>query len=385
MDRIKHHAPFLSGLVAAGGVGVGHIITPVMIPLIFALPVLLRLTKTPTAAASLVGGYILSASYGLFFGVANLSGFWVGLATWFGLALCLSIPWLFAHIRWTGLIIAITLMSIPPLGYLSHVSPLMGAAYLFPGFGFIGLFLCAIVFQVLYILKWPYSVSIVCAMLISTVVFQVPTTATSPTSISGLHPRDMQVGPLISNSNCCETDYQARQALFDNLLRYETASGIPIYPEASAGTLSKITTNELTRFAQATNQPFFAGAEERVGRSYNNVLIHVDHQSANIVYRQRLPAPWFMWRGQDKPRFFRAGLGRAATFAYQRKRIGTLICYELSTTWLVFDTHFESPDAVIAISNLWWAKKTNLAYLMRLQSAAWSRLFGVPYIFSLNT
>ena len=386
MDRVQRNTAFLIYISAAALIGAGHLITSATLPLVYALPILIRRTTNPVQAAVIACAYILASSYGLFFGVALLSDVFTALIAWLALAVLLSLPWLLSHLRYCGIVIAVVLMSMPPLGFLTQVSPLIAAGYLFPGLGFLGAFLSAIVFQSLYLLPARNSVSIVALMLALSILFSVPTVATTVSSTPMFKARNLDAGRKVTIGDCCDADHQAHEILLDSLIAH-SANDIqtPIYPEAAGGVLTISTKQKLAQISRATNQAFFIGGETQVNNQYDNVLLYVTPDGrTQIKYRQRVPAPWFMWRGQDAPGFFRADLARPATFIHKSQTIGALICYEISAPWLILSTHFHAPDQIIVISNLWWGRATNLPQIMQLKARSWSRLFGVPYILSLN-
>lgn len=384
MDRIKRNTSFLIALVSATAVGFGHLITTEMLPLVLALPILIRLTKTPGQAVAVAYACLLGSSYGLFLGIAVLSDFLIALLAWLGISALLSLPWLLSHLRWCGIVIAITLMTVPPLGFLTHVSPLIIGGFLFPGLGFIGVFLSVLVFQALYLLPLRFSASIVVVMLASTTLFSIPTVAATINTSNTFTAQNMTAGQKITIGDCCEADHQAHEILLKSLLVNIPDSRIPVYPEATAGRLTDTTKRKLVEISRATNQAFFIGGEEQVGKQYNNVLLLVTKTATKISYRQRIPALWFMWRGQNKSGFFRAGLNRPATFIHGNRIIGALICYEISAPVVILATHVDSPAEIIVISNLWWGRATNLPHIMRIKAGAWSRLFNVPYLLSVN-
>ena len=64
---------------------------------------------------------------------------------------------------------------------------------------------------------------------------------------------------------------------------------------------------------------------------------------------------------------------------------GVVICYELAWPMMVLQTHARNPDRILFTSNLWWAGDTRLQTLFRLHADAWSRIFGVPCIVSINS
>ena len=84
-----------------------------------------------------------------------------------------------------------------------------------------------------------------------------------------------------------------------------------LFPEAVA----HLTETGRERLVDLSDRDFLAGATDPVGDRLDNVLVHVDpERGVEVVYRQRMPALWFMWwggRGSSAPIFgVRLSFGR---------------------------------------------------------------------------
>ncbi len=328
----------------------------------------------------------LVAGFGLLPGIHTLSNDLItALSAWVIPALLLSVPFALARtLPWTSVMAALALMTLPPLGIIGLPSPLIVAGAILPGAGFVGLALILVLFQLLYSLSVPKPVG---AGLMLALV-GISSYGVADGTVSQPDPRfvgiDMRLNHFLSADPDYIADYHSQSRILEVLKNTKASTPIPLFPEAMGWRLTDTAQARLRSFAAATNREFIAGGEEFTDSSqYNNVLAHVSAENINILYRQRMPAPWFMWRG-GMGGFFRADLTRPGTFVFDGINVGALICYEIALPLLIFQTHWYEPDAVLVASNLWWGSETHLPDIVRLHIAAWSRLFDVPYISAMN-
>ncbi len=328
----------------------------------------------------------LVAGFGLLPGIHTLSNDPVtALSAWIIPALLLCVPFALAPIMpRTGVMAALVLMTLPPLGIIGLPSPLIVAGAILPGAGFVGLALILVLFQLLYSLSVPKPVG--AGLMLA--LIGISSYGAADGAVSQLDPRfvgiDMRLNHSLSADPDHIADYHSQSRILEVLKNTKASTLIPLFPEAMGGRLADTAQTRLRSFAAATNREFITGGEEFTDfGQYNNVLAHVSAGNINILYRQRMPAPWFMWRG-GMDGFFRADLTRPGTFVFDGINVGALICYEIALPLLIFQTHWQEPDVVLVASNLWWGSETRLPDIVRLHIAAWSRLFGVPYISAMN-
>ena len=349
-------------------------------------PVGLRYAPSIPHTVGIAITFNLVAGFGLLPGIHTLSNDLItALSAWVIPALLLSGP--FALVRtmpWTGVMAALVLMTLPPLGIIGLPSPLIVAGAILPGAGFVGLALILVLFQLLYSLSVPKQVG--AGLMLA--LIGLSSYGGIGGAVSQPAPRfvgiDMRLNQSLSANPDYIADYHSQSRIPAILKDTEASTAIPLFPEAMAGRLTDTAQVRLRSFAAAANREFIAGGEEFTDSGqYNNILAHVSAENINILYRQRMPAPWFMWRG-GMDGFFKADLTRPGTFVFDEINVGALICYEIALPLLIFQTHWNDPDMVLVASNLWWGRETNLPDVVRLHIAAWSRLFDVPYIPAMN-
>ena len=352
-------------------------------------PVGLRYAPSIPHTVGIAITFNLVAGIGLLPGIHALSNDLItALSAWVIPALLLSVP--FALVRtmpWTGVMAALALMTLPPLGIIGLPSPLIVAGAILPGAGFAGLALILVLFQLLYSLSVPKQAG-AGLMLALIGISLCGGIGGADSTVSHQDPRftgiDMRLNKSLSADPDYIADYHSQSRIPAILNNTKPSAPIPLFPEAMAGRLTGTAQARLRSFARAANRDFIAGGEEFTDSGqYNNILAHVSAGNIDILYRQRMPAPWFMWRG-GMDGFFKADLTRPGTFVFDDINVGALICYEIALPLLIFQTHWNEPDMVLVASNLWWGSETRLPDVVRLHIAAWSRLFGVPYISAMN-
>ena len=101
--------------------------------------------------------------------------------------------------------------------------------------------------------------------------------------------------------------------------------------------------------------------------------------AASGEYTQRVPISVAMW-GRDTD----VHLLGPGTVMIGPRRAAALLCYEQSLVFPVLESFRDKPDVLLASSNLYWAKNTNINVIEEVCVRAWARLFGVPYLRAVN-
>ena len=112
-------------------------------------------------------------------------------------------------------------------------------------------------------------------------------------------------------------------------------------------------------------------------RHRENVLLARGALSAEYV--QRVPLPVAMW-GRDTD----AHLWGPGTIQLGPRRAAVLLCYEQLLVWPILQSFWREPDILLASSNLYWARNTNVDAIEHVCVEAWARLFRVPYLRAVN-
>lgn len=384
---------FRSGVLVALATGAGWIGwsgNVLLLPVAVFFPILWSLARTRLQAAAVAAAYFLAASRGLPQGLANFysSDIWPGFLLW----LVASSAFVAVHsVLWTDrkrwqkplrYIAACIAMAIPPFGILGWAHPITAAGILFSGWGWWGLAAMAVGLAVMTTQYRPAAAMALAGFWLWSAAEW--TTPILPASWIGV---DLEMGASLGR----DTGLQRQQELL-NVARAQPVGTTIVLPESAVG----FWTPTVARFWQkgliGTDITVIAGAARIDGRGYDNVLVTISAQRAELLYRERMPVPGSMW--QPWRSWMGDGNGsesgaRAHFFANPVVEVGTakvapLICYEQLLVWPVLQSALHRPEAIVAVGNGWWTAGTSIIDIQQASSEAWARLFDLPLVISFN-
>jgi len=338
-------------------------------------------------------GYYGVASRGLLVGAENFAGSnSYAFGVWSAATLLSSLAWV---VFWSESFqkrlylfpLAFLFVTLPPIGFISWVNPLPSVAVLFPGFGFMGL---TIEFGLVYLVALlinrfyeSYKVKVVligflstCLVLMGIHFFIQPKVQPSDTIVpinADLAYKPMELDRI--------AEYKRVQYFFRSV--QEQHGDRFLLPENALGNYSDIQSMVWSRLDRT--KVVYAGANiyNATRTQDQNVLLRLEHNSSDIVYTQRVPVLFTMWKPFT-------GEGTTATI-YERpvieldgQKAGVFICYEQLLTFPYFQTMLHEPDVLLGISNLYWAKETNIKTIQHQVMQLWAILFGVYLVFVVN-
>ena len=336
-------------------------------------------------------GYYLIGSRGLFFGVVHYyNNIFYAFLSWGGVALLSSLSWV---LIWSKsfqkrvylLPIVILIVTLPPIGFISWLNPLPTIAILFPKFGFLGLIVELVLVYLLvfawkgYQLKRYRDIVIILFSLLS--LFSIRLFVSKNTlldnNLEAIN-SSIEYSPITFDKS---EEYRRIKKFF--YLVQENNKSKLLLPENALGNYSDLQSVIWSYLDK--NKTIFAGANIYNFRYTKNinVLMRLDYNSSKIVYKQRVPVPIEMWKPFTNS-------GTEATIYNQPIvfidgiKSGVFICYEQLLAYPYLQTFFYHPDMIIGISNLYWAKNTNIREIQEETMQLWSLLFDVPMKFSVN-
>ena len=336
-------------------------------------------------------GYYLVGSRGLFFGVEHYyNNLFYAFLSWGGVALLSSLSWV---LIWSKsfqkrvylLPIVILIVTLPPIGFISWLNPLPTIAILFPKFGFLGLIFEFLLIYLLLFAWKGYQLKNYRNIVIT--LFSI----LSLFSVKLFFPQNIQVDSNLTVINSSikyspitfdKSEEYKRIKKFFYLVQHNNKSNL-LLPENALGNYSDLQSMIWSYLDK--NKTIFAGANIYNFRytKNSNVLMRLDYNSSKIVYKQRVPVPIEMWKPFTNS-------GTEATIYNQPIvfidgiKSGVFICYEQLLAYPYLQTFFYHPDMIIGISNLYWAKNTNIREIQEETMQLWSLLFDVPMKFSVN-
>ena len=157
-----------------------------------------------------------------------------------------------------------------------------------------------------------------------------------------------------------------------------------LLPEHILGTFNKKNTRLWNKLPQ--DKTVLAGAYiyDSAHKKYDNVLLSINHQGYKVLYIQRVPVPLSMWVPFSNTKA-NARISSTELVLFQEKQLGVIICYEQYLPYIYLETMWKKPDYLVAISNLWWSSSTIIPRAQKYYLILWSRLFGIPYFYAVNT
>lgn len=365
---------------------------------VFPLPFIWAISRSRLAAFLLWSGYFLSgardvpAIFTSFF-PESWSG-WGGVV-WLAHAALLSslwaILWREKLTPWRAILstaTALLVTTLPPLGILGWLSPLLLAGEAFPGTGWIGL---GLTFAILVLLagcarhqQWRATVllSIVVGAISLVVNWwysphpQVPEGWTGVDTAMGDYPKDRTAA------------YHHHQALLESVeAKLNTGAKVIVLPEGIVGLWragSQFWWRDIDQMARERNATVVLGADLPAdGERYFNGAVLLGLGATAGALHGRVPMPIGVWRpGQDVggvPDL----LGRGTTRLHGIQ-VAYSICYEDFLVYPMLLSSLDKPRAIISLANNWFAADLDAVWIQRRSIENQARLFGVPLVRAVN-
>lgn len=357
---------------------------PLTLPLAMFFPALWSVAGSRVGAALVAAAYFLGASRGLpegvsiFFGTDRL----LGIALW----VTASLVFVGTHaVCWTKrrgwrqpcrYLLANVLVSVPTLGILGWANPITAAGIMLPGWGWWGLAMTVVLLMasVTMRLRWPAMA------VIGTLSISASMNWTDPAPPLGW--RGIDTSFVTGREQYA--DY-AQQIATIELVRAAAADGVKVVvlPESAFGIWTP-TAEALWSGALANLEvTVIGGAVVLAGDGYENLMIAVTAEGANVLYRQRMPVPVSMWQPWSSGGAAADFFGNAVV-ELNEVRLAVLLCYEQLLVWPVLQSVAMRPDIMIATGNGWWTGTTSILPIQRAASVAWARLFNIPLAMAYN-
>lgn len=372
-----------------------------LLPVAMVFPALWAQSPSRTVAALVSAGYFLAASRGLPQGVANFYtvDLWPGLFLWVAAsvsfvgvhaALWTKRPGEFASGKRGGssaralrYLLAMVLTGLPPFGITGWAHPLTAAGVLFPGWSWSGLVATAI----LLVLMTGRRLQIAVAVLGGFYVWSA-TNWTPHRLTPGWTSVDLELGESLGR-DLSLTYHRDLIATVRKAIAHKDGIRVVILPESTLGFWTPTVQRVWQEGLHDSGLTIIGGAAVVDPRGYDNVMVTISANAADVLYRERMPVPgsmwqpWLRWTGQG-------GGARADFFAnpvveVDGTRIAPLICYEQLILWPVLQSMLRSPDIILAMGNGWWTKGTSIVAIQKASVTAWARLFGLPFVMTFNT
>ncbi len=380
-----------SGLLVAAAIAsglVGWSGEPRLLPAAMLFPALWALAPTRLSAVLVAGGYFLAASRGLPQGVANFygSGFTAGIALW----IAASTLFVAIHaLAWTArpgrgrvirYVIAVIVLSVPPIGIVGWAHPITAAGVLFPGWSWLGVAAAVVLLLAMTSRLRPTAMAMLAVFWLWSAL-----SWTTPMSLDGWTGIDTNFG----GSNGEYASYQQHLETIERVVAEANAgAAVVVLPESALGVWTPTIERLWLRALADLDITVYGGAVMVDQTGYDNVMLEFTGQRAAVRYLERMPVPVSMW--QPWLGFVGAPAGARAHFfanpvvSVRGARVATLICYEQLLVWPILQSALGSPDVLAAPANGWWTVDTDIVAIQVAAATAWARLFNLPLVVAVN-
>lgn len=374
----------------------------------FAMAVLLGwgMASSRLMAFMVVFVYYLAASRGLFQGGAIFfaSSLSPGSFSWGWGLFVLVVPSALLAGTWVACwgrrgigyraVIALLLVSLPPIGFLGWTNPMAGAGVWLPGTGWVGLALSLVAAALIARLgqiigrAWGGAGNAftrneqLCAalcLLVSVGALAVYTSSPPARAPAGWVGIDTQVGR--------SDDYQAIRQVQQSVERaVEEGGRFILLPEAVGGSweLNHFYWKHVDQQLLNLDAAVLVGAEARLDEVRRTNGLFGLGAARGLEVAQRLPVPLGMWAPWSKSRHIVSDWTNSGIVDFGGHRAMVLICYEQFLVWPVLASVGYKPDVVLASANLWWASQTSLPAMQAATVRSWSRLFNMSVVQATN-
>ena len=269
-----------------------------------------------------------------------------------------------AATRYRGLavVLALILLSVPPLASVSVVSPLPVAGVLFPGAGTVGLGLFLIIVALSATGVKPVALGMGAMAL----------------TLSQSHAVEREAVEILGIDTVRGAPSTIEAAAFAQFYRHEelelaadSNANTVVFPESTFGIWHESSGKII---AQSTTGVLGGARHFLDSTTYMNVLI--DGKTGEIHYAQRYPIPWTV-AGRAKP-----VTGRTVASSGQ---YNVLICNEIAHPWHAFKVFSNAQNGnVIWVANFGWTQNQRVTNRVKAHAAQWARLYGVTLIQAVN-
>lgn len=336
-------------------------------------------------------GYYLLGSKGLLIGsITYYHNIGSGFSTWLAQSFLVSLVWILfwspsQKKRYYLFPLVLLIHVLPPVGFISLINPLPSAGLIFPNSGFLGMLLLilSIYLLAIFIRNFKIDKNITLKLSASFVILMILLLTVNNPQIK--YDNDIKTVETAFKHNPQEVDIvkdYIRISKYFNIANNAKESSV-LLPENALGFYMQsqnVVWGDLKK-----SKRVYAGAYiiSDNNLSYNNVLLAIDYNSTKTIYKQRVPILISMWQPFTS-RGANATIYKDPIVSIDGKDTGVFICYEQFVTYLYLQTMFFQPQRLYGISNLYWAKDTNIQKIQKEIIELYGLLFGVPIAHSVN-
>jgi len=360
-----------------------------------ALPVLWWMLPNRTAALASIGAYYVAALLPVATTILGYYPNWPPIAGWGVLvvvALINATPWLigwasvYAHPlrRTLGLLLAISISTLPPLGVATWANPLLAAGWIFPAGGWLAL---AVLLLLWCLVAWRPAASSAGMALVAGAAVAVATNMpyrppAPPVDLVGINTQLQGASTFLA--------FSQKLGGIDAVLRQRNLrpGQVAILPETTLDEF-KESTATMVGFAlgrHLTRGPILSGTTfHQEGSKWAGAVL-LGRGGDPVFFRARQPLLFALWHPWDPEDHYSADWLAPNVFSLGPLRVALRICSEdFALYWTLYDFATSRPTVLVSLSNHWWTRdpRVDVAQAQHLQAAA--RLFDVPVVRAENS
>ena len=321
--------------------------------------------------------------------VGAVAGYWgahhlaAALGAWWVAALVLAAPWALPPRR-GGLLAALVLTALPPLGVIGWLSPLNAAGVLFPAMGWIGVLglLVLVAILPLALRDWDGSRRVLTSLLVMALLANAaamvkPAAGLAPAMPQGWVGIQTQIKPGDGN---ILAEIVNNQAVIAAGLRQGARARVLVFPEAILPDWYDGTRGQFAA-AVPPGQIWLLGVQT----ANRNAVVEVHSGRAAALPSTTaagllLGGDWQPWN----PRTLRPAWWQQV-FELDGQRVWAALCVEQVQPWTWLMAMWQRPTVILAQSNAWWAQRAPAAVEIQAASTgAWARLMVLAVVTAVN-
>lgn len=358
------------------------------------LPVLWMLMPSRRAVMLSVLAYYVASSPTSYLAVRNYFADWPAAyctAVHLGFLAVLAVPWMLLpptregrpQIRLGGLLGALVLSTVPPLGVVSAWHPLLSAGWVWPGGGWWALALvlgCWVV-----VALQPSSRNAAVALLVLSAVG----VATNLGHEDAKPVNTVAVDLSLPRATSYEA-FGERLEVLNRILRARRAGHQP--------SLAVLPENALEEWKDATKSMILMALRHRLGEGpilagttitddsgrWGGVVLLNAGQEPKLL-RARQPLVLSLWHPWEPFEHYSASWTSPGVMQTDFGRLGIRVCSEeFSLFWMLVDQALYDPTALVVVGNHYWSKTVMHDVVQARHGRAAARLFGIPIVRSIN-
>lgn len=399
-------AKWLIGALVLGAawlLGVNAWAGPEAVVLLLLLPVLMNQVKHRLWPYAVALAYFGSASIELPGVIARFFPESPGALAMYGAPLLLtalqSLPFLLyrpdraPRERAARMAVALLLLTLPPIGWLAWMNPLLTAGILFPGIGYAGLVLALVTFAALAAggeagsRKGVLLASV--PLLLVAIALNQWNRVSPPENLYQWAGFDTKIEPANQRDPFVVRDVLPGNAINElSLAMMNDSTDVIVFPESILSPLTpadQVAMSRAVAEAERRGVVILAGVVEQTGPdTWRNTLQAFGAQTG-VVDESRIPMPMGNWRlsGGVPARPFASDLTVIDT---RRGPYVTAmsICYEDTLIWPHFGLLAGRADVMVSVSNSWATTHTRGRVTQEISAKLLARLAGVPLVRAEN-